>query len=330
MLGKGIQVVAAFGIAFLSWGLWAAYVTATSTCYLHGGPDNNNAEGTGDDPCMEGNAGFCMIGAYHSNAHNSRELCEGCGCHGQDQASANNAIDQKDGTFQSYLFADDTGRAQNVQDGTDATKASGQSASSAWACTCGEGKWIDGYCDCSAFEDCMLTMDVNTQTFCETIDEASTGSGTLGTAVYGENAAVWTKEPGGVGTCTGAPRSPETYTHGCIYTFDHPVDFDEYGNQIDLPFSDQPDRCPNGCDYTPAPGVCSVPTWQRHVETQEDCAMLSPPHEWKDGHMDEGIWNNWILAGLIICILDGGVLAFFWFAKGWQDAEAWGYIDIAL
>jgi len=46
--------------------------------------------------------------------------------------------------------------------------------------------------------------------------------------------------------------------------------------------------------------------------------------------MDQGIWNNWLLAGLILTLLDGGVLAFFWFGQGWQDAEAWGYIDIAL
>ena len=43
MIGKAIQVVAALGIAFLVWGLWSAYVVATSTCHLHGGPDNNNA-----------------------------------------------------------------------------------------------------------------------------------------------------------------------------------------------------------------------------------------------------------------------------------------------
>lgn len=333
-IGKAIQIFAALGIAMLSWGLWSAYVVATSTCYLHGGPDNNNAQESvdagADDPCMTGQAGFCLIDGMHSNAHNDKELCEGCGCQGQNQADANNAIDAKDGTFQSYLFADDTGRSQNVNDGTDATKASGQSANSAWSCSCGSAKWIDGYCDCSAFEDCFLTEPVHTKALCDTLDVETSGVTFLGTATYGENAGVWTKTPGEVGSCTGVPSSLTTYPAGCEYMFDHPTERDSLGNTVLLPFSDQMDRCPNGCVYTPAAGTCSVATWKRHVETHEDCDLLVPAHEWKDGHMDQGIWNNWLLAGIIMTLIDGGVLAFFWFCQGWQDAEAWGYIDIAL
>lgn len=324
MLGKGLQVVAAIGIALLVWGLWSAYVVATSSCYLHGGPDHNNAEGKGDDPCMTGYAGYCLIGGFHSNAHNTQQLCESCGCQGQAQADVNDAIDQKDGTFQSYLFADDTGRVQNTHSAYDPTKASGQSAFQAtWACTCGSGKWIDGYCDCDAFEDCMIEVDVETQTFCETID-LDRGGGLS----FGENSAVWTPDPGSVGTCTGQPLHPESYPRGCEYTFDHPRECDGTGHCEALPFEDRLDRCPNGCTYTPGPGTCSVPKWSRIVDTQEDCEAID--HEWKDGHTDQTIWNNYILAGLIISFLDGGVFAFFWFGKGWQDAEAWGYVDIAL
>ena len=43
---------------------------------------------------------------------------------------------------------------------------------------------IDGYCDCDVFEDCMLEEPVLTQTFCERLSHG----------VYGENAAVWTKD----------------------------------------------------------------------------------------------------------------------------------------
>eukprot|EP01043_Picozoa_sp_COSAG02_P047986 COSAG02_NODE_4661_length_5119_cov_50.357100_2_plen_336_part_00 len=335
MIGKAIQVVAAIGIAFLVWGLWSAYVVATSTCHLHGGPDHNNAgDGNGDDPCLTGYAGYCLIGGFHSNAHNTQELCESCGCHGEAQADVNNAIDQKDGTFQSYLFSDDTGRVQNTHSGDDPTKASGQSAFQAtWACTCGSAKWIDGYCDCSVFEDCMLTVPVETKTFCETIDLSREGSGVLGTSQYGENSATWTKDPDGVATCEGVPSHPDTYDgglNGCSYTFEHPRTCDDFGVCTDLAFEDRRDRCPSGCTYTPAPGTCSVPTWQRRVDSKEDCNALDPPHEWKDGHSDEGVWNNWLLAGIIVCVLDAGVLGFFWFGKGWQSAEEWGYIDIAL
>ena len=66
------------------------------------------------------------------------------------------------------------------------------------------------------------------------------------------------------------------------------------------------------------------------MDSKEDCEALDPPHEWKDGHSDEGVWNWWILAGIVVCVLDGGVFAFFWFVQGWHNAEAWGYIDIAL
>jgi hypothetical protein len=322
-IGQAIQAVAALGIAMLSWGLWSAYVVATSECYLHGGPDHNNAEGTGDDPCMTGQAGYCLIGGFHSNAHNNQEVCEGCGCHGVAQADINNAIDAHDGTFQSYLFADDTGRAQNVNDGTDGDKASGEAGGSTWACTCGVAKWIDGYCDCAAYEDCFLEEPVNTKTLCDSLTAEITGGS------YGENSAEWTKTPGEVATCTGIPHSQSVYSYGCLYAFDHPTELDALGNHVSLPFSDQMDRCPNGCDYTPAPGTCSIPTWKRHVETKDDCIALGD-HEWKDGHMDQGVWNNWLLAGIVLTFLDGSVLAFFWFGKGWQDAEAWGYIDIAL
>lgn len=323
---KAIQICAALGIALLTWGLWRAYVVATNSCHLH----DDMAEGDGDDPCVTGFAGYCLIDGFRSNAHNTKELCEACGCHNLAQADVNQAIDQKDGTFQSYLFADDTGRVQNDQSTDDSTKASGQRAAQ-WTCTCGSAHWIDGYCDCDAFEDCMLEVPVTSKAFCESIDMDRLSTGILSHGTYGENNAVWTIQPGVVGTCTGTPASLQNHPQGCAYAFDHPTDCNHVdGSCTRLPFSDQIDHCPTGCTYTPAAGTCSVPTWSRRVDDKEDCQALDPPHEWKDGHEDEDVFNNWILAGLIICLIDCGVLAYFWFGKGWRTAEDWGYVDVNL